>query len=138
VYTKTHLAIHITGYFAIMRQPRQAVSVTQPQTLRLRRLLGTATPHSRQLTVLPIYCYTVNMQNKVTINERGVITIPARMRDAFGLKANDELIIEDTENGLLLRPAYSVPIEVYSEQRISEFARDEDAIGKFLPPDPRK
>jgi len=78
------------------------------------------------------------MQNKVTINERGVITIPARMRDAFGLKANDELIIEDTENGLLLRPAYSVPIEVYSEQRISEFARDEDAIGKFLPPDPRK
>ena len=78
------------------------------------------------------------MQNKVTINERGVITIPARMREAFGLKANDELIIEDTENGLLLRPAFSVPIEVYSEDRISEFASDEDAIGKLLPTEPRR
>jgi len=75
------------------------------------------------------------MQNKVTINERGVITIPARMRDAFGLKANDELIIEDTEDGLLLRPAFSVPIEVYSEDRIREFASDESAIGKLLPSD---
>ena len=78
------------------------------------------------------------MQNKVTINDRGVITIPARMRDALGLKANDELIIEDTENGLLLRPAFSVPIELYSEARINEFARDEAAIGKLLPPDQRK
>ena len=76
------------------------------------------------------------MQNKVTINDRGVITIPARMRDALGLKANDELIIEDTENGLLIRPAFSVPIELYSEDRISEFASDEDAVGKLLPPTP--
>ena len=74
------------------------------------------------------------MQNKVTINERGVITIPARMREAFGIKANDELIIEDTEQGLLLRPAVSVPIEIYTEQRIKEFAGDEEAIGKLLPP----
>jgi AbrB family looped-hinge helix DNA binding protein len=75
------------------------------------------------------------MQNKVTINERGVITIPTTMRDALGIKANDELIIEDTERGLLLRPAFSVPIEIYSEDRISEFTGDEDAIGKRLPPD---
>ena len=75
------------------------------------------------------------MQNKVTINERGVITIPARMREAFGIKANDELIIEDTEQGLLLRPAVSVPVEIYTEERIKEFARDEDAVGKILPPE---
>lgn len=72
------------------------------------------------------------MQSKVTINERGVITIPARMREAYGLKADDELIIEDTEHGLLLRPAFSVPIEVYSESRISEFSSDEKAIGNLL------
>lgn len=78
------------------------------------------------------------MQNKVTINDRGVITIPARMRDALGIKANDELIIEDTENGLLLRPAFSVPIELYSEDRIKEFACDEDAVGKLLLPEPKK
>lgn len=78
------------------------------------------------------------MRNKVTINDRGVITIPARMREAFGLKANDELIIEDTESGLLIRPAFSVPVELYTEDRISEFARDEDAVGKLLPPEDRK
>jgi len=74
------------------------------------------------------------MQIKITINDRGVITIPAQMREALGLKANDELIIEDTENGLLIRPAFGVPIEFYSEDRIKEFVSDEDAIGKLLPP----
>jgi AbrB family looped-hinge helix DNA binding protein len=72
------------------------------------------------------------MKVKATINERGVITIPAAIRQAFGLKANDELIIEETEHGILLRPALSVPLEVYSEKRIAEFAHDEKEIGKHL------
>jgi AbrB family looped-hinge helix DNA binding protein len=73
------------------------------------------------------------MQARATINERGVITIPAAIRQAFGLKANDELIIEETEQGILLRPALSIPLQVYSEKRITEFARDEKTIGKHLP-----
>ncbi len=75
------------------------------------------------------------MQSKVIINERGSLTIPAKMRKTFGIKANDELIIEDTEQGLLLRPAFSVPVEIYSEDRIKEFASDEEAIGRLLPPE---
>lgn len=73
------------------------------------------------------------MQTKATINERGVITIPAAIRQAFGLRANDEVIIEVTEQGILLRPAVSVPLEIYTEKRIDEFASDEPAIGKLLP-----
>ena len=72
------------------------------------------------------------MQQKVTIGRRGIITIPAKMREAFGLKQDDELIIENTDQGLLLRPAMSVPIEIYSEKRIAEFAEDEEAIGRVL------
>jgi antitoxin PrlF len=72
------------------------------------------------------------MQERVTINSRGVLTIPARMREAFGFKANDQLIIEDTPQGLLLRPAVSIPVELYSEDRIKEFTRDDDAIAKLL------
>jgi len=72
------------------------------------------------------------MQNKVTMNERGVITIPAALRQAFGLKANDELIVERSQEGILLRPAVSVPIELYTEGRIDEFASDEEAIGHHL------
>jgi AbrB family looped-hinge helix DNA binding protein len=72
------------------------------------------------------------MQARVTINQRGVITIPTRLREALGLKANDQLIIEDTPNGLLLRPAFSVPIELYTDERIAEFTRDDAAIARLL------
>ena len=72
------------------------------------------------------------MQDTVTLNARGVITIPAHMREALGLKGNDRLIIEDTPEGLLLRPAVSVPIEIYSEERIAEFTRDDAAIARLL------
>ena len=75
------------------------------------------------------------MKNKITINERGALTIPAKMRETFGIKPNDELIIEDTEQGLLLRPAFSVPVEIYTKDRIKEFASDEDDIGKLFPPE---
>lgn len=73
------------------------------------------------------------MQVKATINDRGVITIPAAIRQAFGLKANDEVLIEQTEQGILLRPSLSVPLEIYTEKRIGEFASDEVKIGKLLP-----
>jgi len=73
------------------------------------------------------------MQSRVTINERGVITIPAALRRACGLKANDELILENIAEGILLRPAISVPIEIYTEKRIREFASDEEAISEHLP-----
>lgn len=81
------------------------------------------------------YCYIAIVRSKVTINERGALTIPAKMRKNFGIKANDELIIEDTDQGLLLRPAFSIPVEIYTEERIDEFASDEEAIGKFLSPE---
>ncbi len=84
------------------------------------------------------YCYTVSMQVKATINDRGVITIPAVLRQLLGLKANDEVILEDTGGGILMRPAISVPLEVYTEARIQEFARDETAIGAHLPKRKRK
>ena len=73
------------------------------------------------------------MQIKAVINERGVITIPAALRQSLGLKANDELILEEADGGILMRPAISIPVEVYTEQRIREFARDNKAIGAYLP-----
>lgn len=73
------------------------------------------------------------MTERVTINGRGVITIPVKLREVFGLKADDELILETVDQGLLLRPSVSVPIEFYSEERIAEFTADEQALGKLLP-----
>lgn len=72
------------------------------------------------------------MKIEVVMTERGVITIPAPLRKAFGLSGNDRLIVEETDQGLLLRPAVSVPIETYSEDRIAEFAQDDDALGRYF------
>ena len=36
--------------------------------------------------------------------------------------------------GILLRPSISVPIEIYTEERIAEFASDEEELAKLYPP----
>ena len=54
------------------------------------------------------------MQATLTINSRGVVTLPAKLRQALGLKADDQLIAETTPQGLLLRPAVTLPLEIYT------------------------
>lgn len=72
------------------------------------------------------------MKERVTLNDRGVVTIPAALRRALGLEPGQELIVEETPEGILLRPAVSVPIEIYTEERIAEFSSDEDVIDETL------
>ena len=72
------------------------------------------------------------MIEEITMNKRGVVTIPARFRKKFGLSEDDKLIIEESVQGLLLRPAVSMPLEIYSEERIAEFQEDEAAVGQKL------
>lgn len=55
------------------------------------------------------------------MTSRGVITLPAKIRQALGLKANDQLIAETTPEGLLLRPAVTLPVELYTAEREREF-----------------
>ena len=76
--------------------------------------------------------YTVTMHEEISIGRRGAITLPAKLRRKFGLSQNDKLIIEDTEQGLLLRPAVSMPLEIYTEERMKEFQEDEEVIGQML------
>ena len=61
------------------------------------------------------------MQATITINSRGVVTLPAKLRQAMGLKADDQLIAETTPQGLLLRPAVTLPLELYTPERVQEF-----------------
>ena len=50
------------------------------------------------------------MKSTVTMTSRGVVTLPAKLRDALGLKADDVLIAEATPEGILLRPAVTLPM----------------------------
>ncbi len=73
------------------------------------------------------------MQATLTINSRGVITLPAKLRQAMGLKADDQLIAETTPQGLLLRPAVTLPLELYTPQRVQEFDEAEAELAAVLP-----
>jgi AbrB family looped-hinge helix DNA binding protein len=72
------------------------------------------------------------MKTTVTVNSRGVVTIPAKLRRAVGIRADDQLIAEATAEGLLLRPAVTLPIEMYSDARIKEFDVEEAELAKAL------
>jgi antitoxin PrlF len=72
------------------------------------------------------------MKATVTINSRGVITLPAKLRQALGLKAEDRLIAEATAEGLLLRPAVTLPIEMYTAEREREFDAAEADLAALL------
>lgn len=72
------------------------------------------------------------MKATLTITSRGVVTLPAKLREALGLKADDQLIAETTPEGLLLRPAVTLPVEIYSAERIREFDAAEADLDKLL------
>ena len=74
------------------------------------------------------------MKTALTMTSRGVVTLPARLRREMGLKADDQLIAETTPDGLLLRPAVTLPVEIYSEARIREFDEAEADLAKRLAP----
>ncbi len=77
------------------------------------------------------------MKAAVTITSRGAVTLPAKLRQALGLQADDQLIAETTPEGLLLRPAVTLPVEVYSPQREREFDEAEAELAAVLAARPR-
>jgi AbrB family looped-hinge helix DNA binding protein len=79
-------------------------------------------------------CNTVVMGIPVTITSRGVITLPARLRRELGLRADDQLIAEVTPAGLLLRPAVTLPLEIYTPEREREFDQAEADLAAAMKP----
>lgn len=72
------------------------------------------------------------MKKLLTLTTRGVITLPARMREAAGFPPTGQILAETTDEGLLLRPAVTLPVEVYSAARIAEFDEAEADLDKTL------
>ena len=72
------------------------------------------------------------MQVTLPLSSRGLITLPAKLRQALGLKADDHLIAETTPEGILLRPAVTLPLELYSPQRLQEFEEAESELAAVM------
>jgi antitoxin PrlF len=72
------------------------------------------------------------MKATLSISSRGVLTLPAKLRDAVGLRPDDPVIAETTPEGVLLRPAVTLPVEIYTDARIREFDAAEAELGQTL------
>jgi AbrB family looped-hinge helix DNA binding protein len=80
------------------------------------------------------------------VGKRGTVVIPADLRRRYGLTDGALLVAEGTDDGILLRPAVALPIEIYSPRRKAElllenavddddYARAAEEVRK-LPVDP--
>jgi len=59
----------------------------------------------------------------VQIGKRGTVVIPAKMRKRYNFEEGGTMLIEEREDGLLLRPAVTTPVEaeIYTPERLAEF-----------------
>lgn len=71
------------------------------------------------------------MKTTLSVNQRGVITLPAKLRKALGITGEDLLLAETTPEGVLLRPAVALPVETYTGERLDEFKEAEKELGTW-------
>lgn len=72
------------------------------------------------------------MQATLSVSGRGLIALPAEMRKAAGIRPQDSLIAETTAEGILLRPAVTLPVEIYTPERVAEFDAAESELSQVL------
>ena len=88
------------------------------------------------------------MSETTRIGKRGTLVLPARLRKRYGFDEGTMVVAEESEYGVLLRPAVVVPVEVYSPERKADFLlanavdaqdrKDAEAEVRKLGLDPRK
>lgn len=61
------------------------------------------------------------MRDTAKIGKRGTLVIPAAIRKRLGLEEGDLVVLEETADGLEVKPAAAVPIEIYAPERKAAF-----------------
>lgn len=54
------------------------------------------------------------------VGRNGTLVIPARLRRRFGLQEGGMVVLEESDDGIHIRPAVAMAVEVYSPQRRAE------------------
>lgn len=55
------------------------------------------------------------------VGKRGTVVIPAALRKRFGIEEGTLVVAEATDEGILIRPAVVMPVEVYAPERKARF-----------------
>ena len=66
------------------------------------------------------------MSRIISINEQGTITLPQDIIKKYGLEAGRQIVIEESEAGIILRPEAGFPVEIYSDERVQEFRQQNE------------
>ena len=62
------------------------------------------------------------------VGRRGTVVLPARLRRRLGIEEGSFVVAEEREDGILIRPATVLPVEIYSPERRAEFLLN-NAVG---------
>ena len=55
------------------------------------------------------------------MGKRGTVVIPVEMRLHYGFEDGSMIVAEPSEQGVLIRPAVTTPVEIYTDERKAEF-----------------
>ena len=72
------------------------------------------------------------MNTILELNSRGTLTLPKAMRHLLGIDHGGRIIAEASEQGILLRPSVTFPIELYTDDRVAEFDTAETELKRHL------
>jgi bifunctional DNA-binding transcriptional regulator/antitoxin component of YhaV-PrlF toxin-antitoxin module len=71
------------------------------------------------------------MTKVININARGTLTLPKEARAELGLTGAAQVVVESTEDGLLLRSGVTFPIEIYSQAKVAELEKSDLRLSPF-------
>lgn len=63
----------------------------------------------------------MNASEPLRIDQHGALVLPSELRDRFGIDEGSTVLAEATAEGILLRPAVVLPVEIYTPERRAEF-----------------
>jgi AbrB family looped-hinge helix DNA binding protein len=55
------------------------------------------------------------------VGRRGTVVLPAKLRRRLGIEEGSFVVAEERDDGILIRPATVLPVEIYTFERRAEF-----------------
>jgi bifunctional DNA-binding transcriptional regulator/antitoxin component of YhaV-PrlF toxin-antitoxin module len=68
----------------------------------------------------------------IQINARGSLTLPKLLRRRLGLERGGVVLAEASEQGIVLKPSVTFPIEIYTDKRVAAFDAADAALDRRL------
>jgi AbrB family looped-hinge helix DNA binding protein len=57
----------------------------------------------------------IQVKKRYTIQENGQVTLPAEWREKYGLKKGDEIVFEETDQGLVISPREAILLRLLDD-----------------------